>query len=314
MGSVNFTPTSNILNSFANNTNNVSKKTNECNAALDNITNPEKYASRAELDKTGLGDIHDAAQAVGINTLANKTTLNITAEKLRMEYETWGDINKIVVDFHKNYVQNARGAGTNAEKADHALKEIQKVLRRQTADGDYVFGGNNPTNDPLSVFDGEKRVSKNLSEISNNLDGVFVNNFSEANKNETIVTISSKHDVRQSFLYAGMDPIIKTIGYLNMVKEGTASLDDMTVAQKSQQDARGEIEILIDLEIKKTEAARTVNKNDLKNSYDTLKIFKADITETAGRAGDLMKSLLATISIQSTRNKLFDALIQGFNK
>ena len=194
------------------------------------------------------------------------------------------------------------------------MKEIEKVLRRQTADGDYIFGGNNPTDDPLSVFDGEKRVSKNLSEISNNLDGVFVNNFSEANSNETIVTVSSKHDVKQSFLYAGMPALIKTIGYLNMVKEGTASLDDVAIAQKNQQEARGEIEILIDLEIKKTEAARIVNNNDIKNSYNTLKLFKADIAETAGRAGDLMKSLLATISIQSTKNKLFDALLQGFNK
>ena len=50
MSSINFTPTNNILNSFANSKSNISKKSDECNAALDSVTNPEKYASRADLD------------------------------------------------------------------------------------------------------------------------------------------------------------------------------------------------------------------------------------------------------------------------
>lgn len=293
----------------------ISAKSKELSIEQTNLTRPEKYDTRAELDKSGLGAIHDQAQALGLNSLVNKTTVNISASNLGNEKQVWQDINDIMVKkFEVSMVKSSIAAGTNAEKADRALSDIARILRRQNADGAYIFGGNNPNDDPLSIYNGEERVAIDLNNISNNMNGVFVNNFSEANVNETELTISSKHEIKQSFLYGGMDAIVKTIGYLNMVKEGTADIKDIAAAQKSQLHARGEVSILIGLELEKTKAARVTNDNDIKDSYNILKIFQKDITEQAGRVGDLMKSLLAMISIKSVTNKIFDALIHGFKQ
>jgi hypothetical protein len=75
----------------------------------------------------------------------------------------------------------------------------------------------------------------------------------------TVVTASSAHEVKQGFLHAGMDSMVKTIGYLNMVKTGVVAaapgvpavtLADIAAAQLAQKDGRGETSVLVNLEIK----------------------------------------------------------------
>ena len=114
--------------------------------------------------------------------------------------------------------------------------------------------------------------------------------------------------------------MVKTIGYLNMVKTGVIAAapgiaavteDDIGAAQNTQRLARGETQVLVNLEIEKVEAARTVNLSDINLASAILKEFKGDLVELIGRAKTLMESFVASISIANAGDRAFDALLQN---
>lgn len=319
----NFTPAFDILNSAAGKRRDIADLANRVEDALSNVTTGQKFGSRAELDATGLSRRFDDAQATLLKAEANKTTVNVSDGKLKSQQQALIDINKAMVRFGQELAQNATAAGTDAQKADKALGEIERIMRSKNQSGEYIFGGNDPFTDPLSVIDpvtGD-RVSVNLKTQSNVVNGnVLVNNFSDAGPDVTVVTASSAHEVKQSFLHPGMDSMVKTIGYLNMVKTGVVAaapgvvpvtLADIGSAQDAQRVARGGTKILIDLEIKKVEAARATNLSDINASSAILKEFKGDLVELTGRASALMQSFWASISIANAGEKGMEILLQN---
>jgi len=319
----NLTSALDILNSASGKRRDIGDLSNKVQDSLANVTTGQKFGSRAELDATGLSGRFDNAQAMILKAEANKTTVYVSDGKLKSQQQALIDINKAMVRFEQERAQNSAAAGTDAQKADKALGEIERIMRSKNQSGEYIFGGNDPFTDPLSVIDPVtgNRVAVNLKTQSNVVGGnVLVNNYSDAGPDVTVVTASSAHEVKQGFLYPGMDSMVKTIGYLNMVKTGVVAggpgvpavtLADIGVAQDAQRLARGETQVLVNLEIEKVEAARGVNLSDINSASAILKEFKGDLVELSGRAKTLLESFVASISIANAGDRAFDALLQN---
>jgi len=319
----NLTSALDILNSVSGKRRDIGDLSNKVQDSLANVTTGQKFGSRAELDATGLSGRFDNAQAMILKAEANKTTVYVSDGKLKSQQQALIDINKAMVRFEQERAHNSAAAGTDAQKADKALGEIERIMRSKNQSGEYIFGGNDPFTDPLSVIDpvtGD-RVAVNLKTQSNVVGGsVLVNNYSDAGPDVTVVTASSAHEVKQGFLYPGMDSMVKTIGYLNMVKTGVfaggpgvpaVTLADIGAAQDVQRLARGETQVLINLEIEKVEAAKGVNLSDINSASAILKEFKGDLVELTGRAKTLLESFVASISIANAGDRAFDALLQN---
>ena len=316
----NLTSALDILNSASGKRRDIGDLSNKVQDSLANVTTGQKFDSRAELDATGLSGRFDNAQAMILKAEANKTTVYVSDGKLKSQQQALIDINKAMVRFEQERAHNSAAAGTDTQKADKALGEIERIMRSKNQSGEYIFGGNDPFTDPLSVIDPVtgNRVAINLKTQSNVVGGsVLVNNYSDAAPDVTVVTVSSAHEVKQGFLYPGMDSMVKTIGYLNMVKTGvvagvpSVTLADIGAAQDVQRLARGETQVLVNLEIEKVEAARSINLSDVNSASAILREFKGDLVELTGRAKTLLESFVASISIANAGDKAFDALLQN---
>ena len=88
-------------------------------------------------------------------------------------------------------------------------------MRAQDTSGKYIWGEEDATTDPLSRLDGAgNRLAVSLVNESNVVDGadtsgLITNGYSPNSSNSTIVTVSSQHEIRESFLYPGHDGLQK---------------------------------------------------------------------------------------------------------
>ena len=225
-----------------------------------------------------------------------------------------------MVKFEADNPQNNSLAGTTQDKVNRALAEIETALRARDTSGKYIWGGKDPVTDPLSRLDAMgNRVSVSLVNESNVQNRLITNNYSSTSPNESIITVSSEHEVHESFLHPGHDAIAKAIGYLNMIKEnadaneagGAAIYTDgeLAAAQREKTEALGRLKIQIDTEVKKVEKAFDINKRDAKDAMKAnSELFTANIVERTQKLHDLLVSMTALISISNIDAKVSDAL------
>lgn len=295
-------------------------KANQLREAQSNITNPAKYTSREELDKSGLSRKFDELQSKLLNIKSQDTALSINRSRLDNEKTSLEQVNRIITKFESELPQNNSVAGSKQEKVNSALSALESALRARDTSGKYVWGGKDSINNPLSVIDElGNRVNISLVNRSNIQHGLITNGYSISEPNKSLLTISSEHQVRESFLYPKHDAIAKTIGYLNMIKENADSVDaglgnvysdqELATAQKKQLDERGSLQFEINKEIKKTEQAFDINKRDAKEAMqENSDLFSANIVERSQMVRDLIVSLTALISISNVDAKVSDAL------
>ncbi|MBN8512075.1 MAG: hypothetical protein J0L79_03475 [Rickettsiales bacterium] len=282
--------------------------------AFGNITEGQRFADRASLDASGLAGRFDVAQATLLKVEANKSTTSIVKGKLDTQRKAMRDVNDVMVRFEQEMANESVAAGTKAEKANRALARLETILRSRNLNGEYIFGGTDLFTDPLSKIDPVtgNRVASNITTQTNVVNGnVLVNNYSDIGEDATVVTLSSKHETRRNLLFPGSDAIVKTIGYLNMVKEGTQPVDQIAVAQLAQKNARGTLEVQIGYEIEEAGKAEITNLTDINSASDVLKEFKGDINVLTNNAKDLLSSLLAQTSIAAAGDRAFDTLVNN---
>jgi hypothetical protein len=314
---INSTSTSSILGSqLGRNSGKISELSSKLQdatkAASDGVKS--KYDSRAGLETAGLGDIYDRTQRTLLIAESNKLNVDITFAKLSNDERALKEINDAVVQFQVELSSGSDTIGTKAERADRALVKIERVLTMQDSSGRYIFGGNDPYTNPLTTVDADGNVVKiSLKETSNLVEKLVTNNYaSDAGPNQTMVTLSSRHETRESFLYPGMGALADTIAYINMYKApaDTYTALEFDTARQKQLDTRGEVDILVKLEIKKTETAREVNKFDIKEATDTnTALFQGDLVEATGLVQNLIQSLLANVTLNQVSNNTFNTLL-----
>jgi hypothetical protein len=314
---VNLTSTSSILGAQLGRN---SGKISELSSKLQDATKAaadgaaSKYDTRSGLEAAGLGDAYDYTQRTLLIAESNKLNVDTTFAKLSNDERALKEINDIVVEFQVELSSQSDTIGTKADRADRALVKLERVLTMQDGSGRYIFGGNDPYTNPLTKVDADGNFVKvSLTETSNLVENLVTNNYaSDAGPNETVVTLSSRHETRESFLYPGMGALADTIAYLNMHKapEDTYTPIELDAARQKQLDARGEVDILVKLEIKKTESAREVNKFDIQKATETnTALFQGDLVEAAGLVQNLIQSLLANVTLNQVANNTFNTLL-----
>ncbi len=286
-----------------------SKLQNAAAAAADGAA--YKYDSRAKLESSGLGDIYDRTQRSLLMAESNKININTTFVKLSNDERFLKDIDAVIVEFRAE----SDNIGTKSEKADRALEKIEHILTKKDEAGRYVFGGNNPYTNPLTRIDANGNpVQIKLTKTSNLVDKLVTTNYAaDSGPNNSLVTLSSSHEVKESFLYPSMKAVADTIAFINMYKkeENTFTPEEFDAAQKRQQDSRSEVGILVGSEIKKIEQAREVNKSDIQTATDVnASLFQGDLVEAAGLVRDLMHSLLANVTLNQVSNNVFNTLLE----
>lgn len=288
------------------------------------VTNPNKFTSRSELDKSGLARKFDELQGTLLNVKSQDTTANITKSRLGNEQKALKQVNGIMVRFEQEMSQSNSVAGSKQDKVNRALTELQTALRAQDTSGKYVWGGKDATTDPLSKLNANgDRVAVSLVNESNIQNELVTNGYSTSPSNQTVVTVSSEHEVRESFLHPGHDAIAKAIGYLNKVKENADAIDaggagaaiytdqELATAQREQLDARGALKVQIDTEVKKVEKAFDVNKRDAKDALkENNDLFSANLVERTQEVHNLIVSMAALITISNVDSKV-SGILEG---
>jgi hypothetical protein len=314
-----------ILNTTVRSGRDVGVKATQLKEAQASLTNPAKYISRADLDRSGLSRKFDELQTILLNIKSQNTAGYNTTTKLNNESKALEQVNDIMVCFEKEMSQSNNIAGSKQNKVDRALEKIENALRTRDSSGKYIWGGTDSFTDPLSKLDNNRnRIAVNLLEDKNIEDGaitkgLITNNFSTVAPDKTMIKLSSEHTVKKSFIYPGHDSIAKTIGYLNKIKENAKAIDEgqgelypvteLALNQREQLEARGKLKVEIDLEIKKVKQAFEVNDRDAKDAIkENNDLFSANIIERAQAVRDLIVSLTALISISNIDSKVSDAL------
>ncbi len=311
-----------ILGASATRVGDIGAKASELKEAQAAVTRPEKFLSRDALDKSGLAREFDELQATLLNVKSYDTTASITSTRLSNEQNAVKQINDIMVRFEQEMSQSNSVAGSKQEKVDKALAALEVAMRSKDTSGRFIWGGKDSGTDPLSKLDANgNRVAVSLVNESNVVNGLITNNYSSVSPSGTIVTISSEHEVKEGFIHPGHEAMAKAIGYLNMVKENANAIDaggagaavytdqQLSVAQRDQIDARGELKVLIDLEVKKTEAAFDINKRDAKDAMKANNdLFSANLVERTQQVQALLTSMMALIALSNVDGKVSDTL------
>lgn len=311
-----------ILGTTVTSARDIGNKASELNEAKSAVTNRAKYTSRSELDQSGLSRKFDELQGTLLNVKFQDTTAKITKARLNNEQKALKQVNDIMVKFEAERPQNNSLAGTMQTKVNRAIAEIETALRARDTSGKYVWGGKDPSVDPLSRLDAMgNRVPVSLVNESNVENELITNNYSSTSPNESIITVSSEHEVRESFLHPGHDAIAKAIGYLNMLKENSDAIDAggagnaiytdqrLAEAQRDKVEALGALKIQIDTEVKKVDKAFDINKRDAKDAMTSnSELFTANIVERTQKVHDLLVSMTALISISNIDAKVSDTL------
>lgn len=307
-----------ILGTTVTSARDIGTKASNLNEAKAAVTNPAKYISRVELDKSGLSRKFDELQGTLLNVNSQDTTAKITKGRLNNEQKALKQVNDIMVKFESEKPQNNSLAGTTQAKVNRALAEIEIALRARDTSGKYVWGGKDPATDPISKVDAAgNRVPVSLVNETNIQNNLITNNYSSTAPNESIITVSSEHEVRESFLHPGHEAIAKAVGYLNMIKENADAIDaggavaaiytdqELAAAQQEKVEALGALKIQIDTEVKKVEKAFEINKRDAKDAMKSNnELFSANIVERTQKMHDLLVSMAALISISNVDAKV----------
>ena len=302
-----------ILGTTVTSARDIGTKARDLNEAKAAVNNPAKYTSRVELDKSGLSRKFDELQGTLLNVKSQDTTAKITKARLNNEQKALKQVNDIMVKFESEKPQNNSLAGTTQAKVNRALAEIEIALRARDTSGKYVWGGKDPATNPISKVDAAgNRVPVSLVNETNIQNNLITNNYSSTAPNESIITVSSEHEVRESFLHPGHEAIAKAVGYLNMIKENANAIDaggavaaiytdqELAAAQQEKVEALGALKIQIDTEVKKVEKAFEINKRDAKDAMKgNNELFSANIVERTQKMHDLLVSMAALISISN---------------
>ena len=293
----------------------ISKLSSKLKEKSSDLTRESKYSDRASLDKNGVGAVYDRVQSTISGLKQNDINIQITSVRLDNEKLALGAINDVMRQFHID-IGRTKKIYSDEQVADDALSKINQILKKQDNAGRYIFGGNDQLTDPLSKLDKSgNRISVDLTQNSNVINGLILNNYSDTSENTASVEISSDQTVRESFLYAGGDAIVQTIAYLNMVKtsDGTdAYKEKMAKVQEDQARTFEKFRISIDIEIAKIGEAHKRNDINIQNAYNTnTELFTGNVIERADQVKNLQNSLEVSMKLSQISNNSFKTLLEN---
>ncbi len=259
-----------------------------------------KYKNFAEISATGLTEEYTTMK----RALVNNEQYNITTANAKKNFQeqklALEEIRKVFTEFQQDAVDFHERAGTKENKADKALEEINKILRRKNVDGNYLFGGKESDKPP--VAQGALIARSNV--IGPNNDPTA--NYTEAIKNNAAIKLSDNHsyEILKNRLYAGHPAISKVIGAINIYKVGGDNEEYHIAAREARKELTTlEVEIGKDRErIKKAIRYNQDQNIELKSSFDNL--FTNGTVELTMKIADLKRLTQASWFMQQTTKSL----------
>ncbi|NRB10269.1 MAG: hypothetical protein HRU35_01435 [Rickettsiaceae bacterium] len=259
-----------------------------------------KYKNFVEISAAGLNDEYTTMKKTAVKYEQYKIT-NIKASKdAKEQLNALAEIKKVFQEFQVNVTKTHDFAGTKEQKADNALDEINKILRKQGVEGNYLFGGKNT--DKAPVEKGALRERSNI--IGDNY--TATGNYTEAIANNATVKLSDdvQHEIPKNRLHPADPAICKIIGAINVYKErGDEAPYHDAVHQATQEFV--ELEITIGQDQKRIEQATHDNQLQQAELDDNLnELFTVGPVESATRLADLGKLTQASWLVEQSRGKL----------
>ena len=282
------------------------------NESATKLTTGDKYLNLAEMDSDGIRRTVDVARSELITISNYKTTIIITEPKLQSQKKALEDIKAALLEF--NSTIGSSGPLTKAEASDRALTKLENILNRRN-DGEYIFGGKNPTEPPLI---------ENIVTTSNKVDGQITSKYTNATEDMTQIDITDDASVRANRLHAGLGGIQEMIEMLHFYKDPAtpqATIASETSAKYiSVEGSIGRLQLSIGTDLqeingttKDTGASVVLSNAEVAANAKINSITSINLPEEASNFLAYSLSILTSLSIAQSRNNLLSQFAQTLN-
>jgi flagellar hook-associated protein 3 FlgL len=261
------------------------------------ISEGNKYETRAQLDGAGVGRVYDDLQSKLMFADKYETARNIASYKLQMQQSKLNELSQIKADFaaKKDLIP-----GQEQEFAQNTLAKIEDVLNSQV-DGEYIFGGKNSNIKPVS----------DLNKQTNVVNGRASTNYTDATSAEIVSPVSEKHSVNLGLISADDPAISSIIAAVNIYKTNNGKGAEVQIDKflKEGSDSFGKLETKVRIAIKDVEDAKTYNSKIKVDATEQVQNISAgDAVTFAEKAKNIIQSLLANFTLTEVKNKVSDRL------
>ncbi len=286
----------------------------EINKSYTRLSTGNKYLNLADMDADGIRRTVDSARGELIKIANYETTITITEPKLQAQSKALSDIKAILGKFNPS-IGSSSSPLTKAEVSDRALTELAQILNRRN-DGEYLFGGKNPTESPLL---------NDIVTTSNKIDGQITSKYTNATEDMTQIDITDDASVRANRLHAGFSGIQEMIEMLHFYKD--PATPQSTIASEtfskytSVQQSIDRLKLSINTDIELINGTNETNKASLilSNAESVANskinsITAVDVTQESSNFLALSLSAITNLNIAQSRNNLLSQFAQTLSR
>jgi hypothetical protein len=262
----------------------------------------KRFSTQVALYESGMYSEYHKILTDSTNIASYKLNTTTATIKLGQEGYVLNKIVAVITDLKGKIADIRIAGGTNIDKANSALSEIQKLVNTKTANGAYLLAGvdtlNPPCNDLVAI--------SNLDANDN-----VTTNYTTSTLNQTRVQVSELGVVTVGNLYAGMAGIAQAIGAMNMLKAPVPNLVKIDETLNQATTLIGQAIAVNGIEQDKIKVAIEDNNSLLKQNDKTLiEVFQRSIPEISSdikNAADNYGIALKVLKLQlNTLQKIFD--------
>lgn len=273
---------------------NIQKLTKDLRASTSGVLDDSKFASRAELEKSGLDRQYDALQARLARGEIYKTTVSTAKSKLDAKQTALDDIRVIMTNFKGATSDPKKMLDSREEQANKALIQIGAVLNRKDS-GKYIFGGK----------------TDNVPPVQGDITQLNDKNFANVDEGVMLVDISETKSVDVNMVTAlDVAPFIKA---LNLYKNGDASTNsDVEIATTEATKHHEYLQVKVGEALESVKDASIENVANVSNAKETLDSdFTVNVLDRAEKMSGAIQSLLINFKIAAGTRNLLEKIISN---
>jgi hypothetical protein len=259
-----------------------------------------RYSSLSQLQDAGLLGRYSVITRNLIRNESYKIPVSTAKEKLGQEELLIKDLRDALNQWDMDSSQPDQVLGSQAQRANNALKIVQDILNRKDGNGRYILGGINPNKQPC----------EDLVALSNIVDGVSTSNYTDSTPNKQEVEVCEGISV-QFGLCASETAFKQVIATINKIKQG-----DVVDAASLKQEALRSLDLLAldnGENQQKVEKAKEYNsQSDIRLHKELEENFSVSQVAATQRVNDSMQVLMESMNLMMKQHKLDEAFNQAF--
>jgi len=257
-----------------------------------NGDNKHKYLDLSSLQESGKADLYYRINISLVKIECCQIPTNNAKTKLNEEHFLLDNIQGLIAEANAADGQNAEVVGSRAERADKALKELEKILNTRDTTGQYMLGG---------IHSNEKPC-RDLVAASNIVNGVGTANYTDARANKQAIAVSDRHSV-ECGLSANHPAFVKCVEFLNHLKNG--HLNEAQAAYVTANKSLDKLQLENGENLKTVTDAEDYNATSKIELYTRLEEdFSVSVVEANQNIKDAMEALQILMIIMMKGNQL----------